>query len=191
MINKPKGYDDAQTYSENRKLPAGGYVIEIKKAEVGTYDNGNQYLQIAFDICEGEFKDFYVDQYNNSTFEPKQYKGRIRLGLPKEDGTEQDNWTLRSLKTNMVAIEESNSGYTWDWDETKLKGLKAGMLFRNKEYSYNGNNGFWTEPFKFFNIDKIRKGKFEIPKDKLLSNSSEPANIPKGFEAIDDDEIPF
>lgn len=191
MINKPKGYDDAQTYSENRKLPAGGYVIEIKKAEVGTYDNGNQYLQIAFDICEGEFKDFYVDQYNNSTFEPKQYKGRIRLGLPKEDGTEQDNWTLRNLKTNMVAIEESNNDYTWDWDETKLKGLKAGMLFRNKEYSYNGNNGFWTEPFKFFNVDKIREGKFEIPKDKLLSNSSEPTNIPKGFEAIDDDEIPF
>ena len=191
MINKPKGYDDAQTYSENRKLPAGGYVIEIKKAEVGSYDNGNQYLQIAFDICEGEFKDFYVDQYNNSTFEPKQYKGRIRLGLPKEDGTEQDNWTLRNLKTNMVAIEESNNDYTWDWDETKLKGLKAGMLFRNKEYSYNGNNGFWTEPFKFFNIDKIREGKFEIPKDKLLSNSSEPTNIPKGFEAIDDDEIPF
>lgn len=189
-MKKPKGYDEAKAYTESSRLPAGGYVVEIKRAVPGKYGNGNEYLQISFDICEGEYKDFYQKKYEEDTNEPKTYKGRIRLNLPKDDGSEQDGWTLRTLKTNMTAIEESNEGYVWDWDEKSLVGLKAGLLFRNKEYDYEGRTGFWTEPFKFYSADKIRKGEFKMPKDKLLNKQNTQAAASTGWEIADDD-IPF
>lgn len=208
MINKPNGYDDAGTWNDTQRLPAGGYAVEIKKAEVGAYDNGNQYIQISFDICEGEYKDYYQNQYMNNSNPDRKYKGRIRVSLPNGNGSEQDQNTMTTLKTNLTAIEESNSGYTFDWNTDSLKGKKAGLLFRNKEYDYQGRHGFWTEPFRFYNIEKIREGKFEIPSDKLLkkkssndffgqqnshantSNTAQGQKYP-GFEEINDDDIPF
>lgn len=189
-MRKPKGYDEAKAYTDVIKLPPGAYVVEIKKAVPGKYTNGNEYLQISFDICEGEYTDFYKKKYEEDTNEPKTYKGRIRLNLPKEDGSEQDGWTIRRLKTNMTAIEESNEGYAWDWDENTLKGLKSGLLFRNKEYSYEGRTGFWTEPFQFISADKVRTGDFKMPQDKLLNKSSQAA-APTGYEEVADEDIPF
>lgn len=197
MMRKPKGYDEAKVYSDGfRKLPAGGYVVEIKKAVMWYYENGNEYLQISFDIAEGDYKGFYVKQYEESTFEPKKYKGNIRINWPKEDGSEQDNWTLRNLKTQMTAIEDSNEGFTFDWtNEDKLVGLKAGLLFRNKEYNYNGSRGFWTEPFRFIEADKVRRGDYQMPKDKLLKDGGSAAGSPDvdqmGFRPLADDEVPF
>lgn len=204
------GYNEAQPYTESMKLPPGGYVVTIRDAQVGNYDNGNEYLQVSFDISEGQYKDFYKNQYRANPNENKQYKGRIRLSLPKGDGSEQDEWTIRSFKTNMVAIEHSNDGYQWNWDESSLKGLTAGMLFRNKEYDFKGNHGFWTEPFRFFNAEKIRNGEFTMPKDKLLNNNgsgnpfagsrsgaeafgqqAQPASDSFSFEEITDEDIPF
>jgi hypothetical protein len=186
-MRKPTGYDDAQTYSDGfQKLPPGGYVVEIKNAVLGKYNDGGEYLRISFDITEGEYRDFYTNQYKQSTFEPKEYKGRIRLSLPKEDGTEKDGWTLRSLKTNLTAIEESNNGYTWDWNEKTLIGKTAGLLFRNKEYNYNGNHGFWTEPFRFIAAEKVRSGDFTRPKDKLL-NEKAPTNPALTFQPLEED----
>ena len=173
-MKKPKGYDEAQTYSDNYRLPAGGYVVQIMKARLGKYENsGNEYLELMFDISEGQYTGFYRKQYEESQFEPKKYKGTIKINLPKEDGSEQDGWTLRTLKTQMTAIEDSNEGYTWEWDESTLAGLTAGLLFRNKEYEYNDKKGFWTEPFRFIAAEKVRSGDFTTPKDKLLDNSSQ------------------
>lgn len=190
-MKKPQGYEEAKVYTESQRLPAGGYVVEIKRAICDKYQNGNEYLQISFDISEGEYEGYYQKQYEESTIEPKVYKGRIRINLPKDDGSEQDNWTLRTLKTNMTAIEDSNEGYTWDWDENTLVGLTAGLLFRNKEYDYEGRQGFWTEPFKFIPADKVRSGDFKMPKDKLLPPEKKQAAPPAGFTEITDDDVPF
>ena len=91
----------------------------------------------------------------------------------------------------MTAIEDSNEGYTWDWDENTLVGLTAGLLFRNKEYDYEGRQGFWTEPFKFISADKVRTGDFKMPKDKLLPPKKKQAAPPAGFTEITDDDVPF
>lgn len=192
-MRKPKGYDEAQTYSDNYRLPAGGYVVKIMKAQLGRYENsGNEYLELTFDISEGQYNGFYRKQYEESQFEPKKYKGTIRINLPKEDGSEQDGWTIRTLKTQMTAIEDSNEGYTWEWDENTLVGLTAGLLFRNKEYEYNGKQGFWTEPFRFIAAEKVRSGDFTIPKDKLLNNGSQSyGSEHTDFTPLSDDEVPF
>ena len=63
-MKEPKGYSEAQAYTENEKLPAGGYPIKIMAAKVDTYDWG-EVLLIQFDISEGQYKGFYKKNYES------------------------------------------------------------------------------------------------------------------------------
>ena len=196
MINKPKNWENVQAAAERRKLPAGGYIVKIIGAKVvayttkmgGTVDK----LEIGLDIVDGEYKGFYADDYKAQTQEDKKWKGVLRKYLPKDDGTEMDEWTKSSLKALTDAIEESNPGYHWDWDETKLKGKLAGCLFQNQQWSINGRSGWKVQPIRFISADKIRSGKFEIPADKPLKdleNADSNNSFPPAEE--DDGDLPF
>lgn len=175
--------------SGRETLPAGGYVCSIINAKVESNDWGDT-LVIAHDVCEGEFKEIFKRDYENNTREDKKWRGTFRLRLPKDDGSEQDTWKKRSLSNFLWAIEQSNPGFSFDWDEKKLKGKKVGLLYRNKEWEYNGNHGWTTEAAGSESIDNIREGKFRVPKDKAL-----PARevTPPQFidEGDDDGELPF
>lgn len=198
-MKKLNGYEAAKTYSETERLPAGGYVLKILEAkEIDNSAKGyNDYLLISFDIAEGEQKDFYAANYKAQTSEDRKWKGTYRLRKPKDDGTEQDGWVMRRFKTVMTAIEESNNGYHWDWNEAGLKNKLIGGIFNNKEYDYNGRRGFYTNCHSLVTVEKIRSGKFTIPADTLLksSNSQSAAsggdadfmNIPDGI----DEDVPF
>ena len=190
------GYAQAQTYTESERLPVGGYVLKILDVKEVVSEWGNT-IVISFDIEEGDYKNFFRDNYKNQTGEDKKWKGVYRLRVPKEDGTEQDEWTMRRFKTVIVNIEESNQGYSWDWDEKKLKGKLIGALFNNKEYDFNGRHGFFTNCHSLVPVEKIRSGKFEVPADTLLrtltpvgthvTGSDGFMNIPDGI----DEELPF
>lgn len=204
-MKKLSGYEKAQAYSDAERLPVGGYVLKILEAvEQDNSDKGwNNQLILSFDIAEGERKGFFAANYKAQTGEDKKWKGVYRLRIPKDDGSEQDNWAMRRFKTIMNAFEDSNKGYHFDWDEEKLKGLLIGALFNNKEYSFddgNGNNrhGFFTNCHSLVTVEKIRSGKFEIPADTLLKNNGQRGNgqsgvgtdfmqIPDGI----DEELPF
>jgi hypothetical protein len=189
-MKEPKGYSEAQAYTENEKLPAGGYPIKIMAANVDTYDWG-EVLLIQFDISEGQYKGFYKKNYESQQTENQKWKGTIRMNLPKDDGSEKDGWTIRGLKTNMLALEESNKGFKWEWDESKLKGLSVGGLFRDKEWQYEGKTGFFTECFKLYSLEKVRVGDFKMPDTKYLNGKqSAPESVPTGME-ITDEDIPF
>ena len=172
-------------------LPAGGYVAKIMNAEVKEYDWGEK-LVISFDIAEGKYKDFFATQYRENTNEDKKWKGNFRLTVPQESNQYFDS-QKRTFGNCLACIEESNSGYHWDWDEAKLKGKMVGVLFRNYEYDVNGRQGWSTECGTFVSVDDIRNGKFKMPKDKPLKNKpaeTKPSSV--GFEAIDDlDDLPF
>lgn len=198
-MKKLNGYEKAQAYSDTKRLPVGGYVLKIMDVNELEYSWGNQ-LKIDFEIAEGEHKDFFAANYKAQTGEDKKWKGTYRLRVPKDDGSEQDNWTMRRFKTVMNAFEDSNKGYHWNWDEKTLKGLLIGALFNNKEYQLdNGNHGFFTNCHSLVTVEKIRSGKFEIPADTLLKGNSQQSgeygrpdvdgfmNIPDGI----DEELPF
>ena len=190
-----KGYDSVQPYKTAEKLPAGGYVLKILEAREMKYEWGSVLL-ISFDIAEGEHKDFFANNYKSQQGEDKKWKGTYRLNVPKDDGSEADQWKQRRFKTVINAIEDSNKGYFWDWDEAKLKGKTVGALFNNKEYEFNGRNGFFTNCHSLVEADVIREGRFTIPADTLLKRDS--AAVPYGnyddFMNIPDDiqeELPF
>lgn len=191
-----RGYEQAKIYSENERLPIGGYILKILDVKMQENDWGNV-IVLSFDIADGEKKDFFRESYKAQTGEDKKWKGTYRLRVPKDDGTDQDEWTMRRFKTVITNFEESNPGYHWDWDELKLKGKMIGALFNNKEYEFNGRHGFFTNCHSLVTVEKIKSGKFEIPADTLLKSNSAAAmptpdadgfmNIPDGL----DEDLPL
>ncbi len=172
-------------------LPAGGYVAKILKAEEAT-DEWGACLLINFDIAEGPHKDFFANDYKRQDREDRKWRGTIRLRIPKDDGTEQDEWRKRSFGNAVWAVEDSNVGYRFDWDETKFTGKLVGVLFRDKEWEYNGKTGWTTKACALASVADIRGGKFKMPKAKPLSNVTG-ASV-TGFavtSAVGDDELPF
>ena len=196
-MRKVSNWENVRAASEKVALPVGGYIVTIMGAKVATYtgnDGGTfEKLEVSIDIAEGEFKDFYTNDYRSQQSEDKKWKGVLRQYLPKDDGTEKDEWTKSSLKALIGAIEDSNPGYHWDWDETKLKGKKVGCIFRNEEWDFDGKTGFTARPFKFISVEKIKTGNFRLPKDKLLNNSTATAETSSttSYQDIPDDDLPF
>lgn len=148
-------------------LPAGGYVCQIMSAKVESSEWGDT-LIIAHDVCEGEYSGLFKRDYDGNTMENKKWRGTFRLRLPKDDGSEQDGFKKRSFNNFIWAIEQSNPGYSWAWDEKTLKGKKVGLLYRNKEWEMGDRRGWTTEAAGSDSIDNIRNGKFKMLKDKAL-----------------------
>lgn len=187
----------AEAPVRREKLPAGGYVAKIMDAREQEYSWGN-ILLISFDITEGEHKDFFKNDYRAQQQEDKKWRGTYRLRVPKDDGSEQDAWSKRSFGNATWAVEASNPGYHWDWNEGGLKGKLVGVLFRNKEWEMNGNTGWTTECCSLIDVDSIRQNRFTTPKDKPLKEraaASAPVSAPSAaFEEVaieSDDDLPF
>lgn len=173
MIKQYNGAKAQRRSSGREVLPAGGYVARILNAEVQHYNFSNgavDKLVLSFDILEGKFKDFFKTDYQNNQNEDKKWRGVFRITIPADDGTESDGWAKNAFNNFIYALEDGNPGYTWAWDETTLKGKVIGVLFRNKEWEFNGNTGWTTECCAVDAASAIREGNFKMPKDKPLSN---------------------
>ena len=197
-MKKFNDYNETKAITERPKIPAGGYIATIKQAEVKEYSgqNGNyERLEISFDIAEGEYKEFYANDYRAQSDENKKWKGVLRLAVPSDDGSDYDAFLKRKFKTNILAVEDSNTGYRWDWDEKKLKGKKIGLLLQNKEWEFGNKTGWTAQPYGFITVENVREGKFKIPKDKpLKKGDSAPqtsSTTPADIEEIGDDDLPF
>ena len=196
-MKKPSNWNDVKAAGERVKLPAGGYEAKIINAKVVNYDGSNgsyERLEIAVDITAGEYKDYYKQDFDNNTRDDKKWRGVARFYVPTDDGSEKDEYTKSVLKSVTDALEDSNKGYHWDWDETSLKGLKVGILVRDKEYEVDGKHGFSPEIFRFTDINRIKEGKFTVPKQKLLkesSGTSAAASSGSDSAASSDDDYPF
>ncbi len=185
------GLEIKKSVSANEPLPAGGYVAKILNANVEEYSWG-EVLVISFDIAEGEYKDFFSKQYKENTREDKKWKGNFRMTVPQESNQYFDS-QKRTFGNAIWAIEESNPGYHWDWNEAALKGKIVGVLFRNYEYDVDGRQGWSTECCTFVSVEDVRTGNFKQPKDKPLRNKTTNNEPASNFSALDDldAELPF
>ncbi len=196
-----KGYEDAKKaaqYSASEKLPSGAYICKILNVKYENGENGNSdRIKIQFDVAEGDYADFFKKQYDANTAEDKKFKGQTALYVPKDDGSEKDGWTKNSFAKWTSAFEDSNTGYVWDWDETKWKGLKVGIVFGETGNVIEGRECLYTEARFACSVQSIQEGK--APKAKFIAkngygtnqqsqrSSSDFVSIPDG-EA---EEIPF
>ena len=173
MIRKPNNWENVREFTDREKLPLGAYVCKVKGVRIDTYDATSAQLIIQFDIAEGEYANFYKREYDANTMANKKFKGVLRVWLPKDDGSENDEWTKSTFKGMVTAFEKSNPGYVWNWDERSLAGRMVGILFRNEEWEYEEKTGWTVRPFRAISIDSVRSGSFTIPKDKPLKKNAE------------------
>lgn len=195
-MNLPS-YDKTKRKKSFQALPKDAYVIKIKSVREDTWPSGDGCLRIAFDIAEGEYKDFYQKQFDANTNEDKKWPmdAVFTLNIPS-DGSQQyvwDNWN-----TFFADLEDSNGGFAFGGDVKTLKGKVIGGLFHIRQ---NENNGTvydhtvmrWTRP-----ADDVRSGKFgKLPNDKLIGSGKGKASAStdsEGFMVIPDgeeEEFPF
>lgn len=198
-------YDKSKRKKTFEMLPKGAYVIKIMNAVEETNKSGRgSHLEISFDIAEGEYKDFYLRQYNNNSAEDKKWpRDAVYYLTVPSDGCEAyiwDNWN-----TFFADLEDSNNGFVFGGgDPRQLRGKVIGGKFRLEQNEWNGTiydhiRMQWTCV-----ADDVRNGKAgKMPKDKLITAPS-PApiagtgilpeaaendwmNIPDGIE----DNLPF
>lgn len=195
-IKRFNDYEKTQAYGDYQQLPKGGYVLKILGVELNENSIG-QYVKISCDVAEGDYKGFFANDYKTQQSEDRKWHCNYLLNVPNDDGSQQDGWTKRRFKTFTEALEESNPGYHFDWDEQKFKGKLVGGLFNEREYEKNdGSVGKCINLAQICSVEKVRSGKFKLPEDKALSNSKQQKpqtdsdgfmSIPKGVE----DELPF
>lgn len=187
------GYNETKSYGDIRQLPKGGYILRIMNAEEKENSNG-KYIQISCDIEEGEYKGFFMEDYKNQDREDKKWHCNYLLNEPKDDGSEKDTWTKRRFKTVTEALEDSNEGYHWDWDETKWKGKLIGGLFNIRQYEVNGEVREATNLAQLCAVSKIQAGNYKFPKDKILATQPQTITEASDFmqlPASDSVELPW
>jgi len=191
-------YDKTKRKKSFQQLPKGAYVVKIKNAREDTWPSGDGCLRIAFDIAEGEYKDFYQRMFDSNPNEDKKWPmdAVFTLNIPADGSTQYtwDNWN-----TFFADLEDSNGGFAFGGDIKTLKGKVIGGLFHIRQSTgkdgtvYDHTEMKWTRP-----ADDVRAGKYgKLPNDKLISgkgSGSAPTEGSDGFMEIPDgdgEDFPF
>jgi len=176
------GFEAKKTGAFIELPPVGAYVAEIRDVRFLEADGDKQQrdvIELMIEIVEGEYKGRYMEAYNDQkerNADKAKYRGVFRL-TPPVDGDE--DWRKRVFEGNLWCVEQSNPGYSWDWDEKKLKGKKVGISVRKRLYNYTNNKGEvvdaeTTEIGRFDTVDDVRNGKVKPMRDRdQRTNKSE------------------
>lgn len=167
--------------------PAGCYVAQIKdiRYQAPTDKQPRQVTELMIEITEGEYAgrymDFYKEQHDRFGDTVK-YKGVFRLVAPLPND---EDWRKRNFEANLWAVEQSNPGFHWNWDENELKGKKVGINVRNRLYTYNDKERSTTEIAQLEPIEDVKAGKCKPMKDRdQRSNDSSASTAPDGFTEV-------
>ena len=177
-------FDKVQETQQREVLPVGGYKCKIMKAEEIEYSWGSVVV-VSFDIADGEYKDFFARDYKNNTSDNKKWRGTIRFNQPNGKSEKADEFNARRFKTFIKAVEKSNNGYSWSWDEKTLKDKLVGFVFGEEEWEYDGRSGMAVKAQFATEYDKATGA--TIPAPKMLTKGNQPAQT----IAQDDDDLPF
>lgn len=189
-----KGFERKEQV-EWEALPKGAYVIKLLNIkEEANKNSSGTHLAIAFDVAEGDYAGFYKKAFESDTREDKKWNNDavIYINCPEDNSPQ---WLIDNFNKFITAVEDSNDGYHWSWDEKTLKNKLVGAKFCIEQSEYDGKIYDHTKAKWFIAAKKIRDGKYgKLPNDKLITASTgndgptDFMNIP---ENITDEEIPF
>lgn len=169
-----KDFNEVQVGGEFQALPGGGYVCRIRKAQMTNNSNGLPMVEVAVDIAEGDFKDYfsklYRDRMSKDPNAKYPYNGILRITAVDENGN-----TKKNFKSFCTAVEQSNDMQLPRHDEAFLKALVGkgvGVLYQREEYEGNDGKNHWsTKPKWFRSVETIRSGNFTKPEDVPLPDT--------------------
>lgn len=190
-MQKPNGWDNVTPVESGsyQKLPAGGHVCEIIEVKMTKSRSGKDMMVICFDVKGGEYDSYFRKQFEHRiqfNSDASWPNGGIYRQLT-------DSESLGRFKGMLIAIEKSNPGYKWDWNEKSLKGKKFGGLFREEEYLRNdGNIGTAVRCMAIRNADGIEDE--PVPNPKTLDTPQRNNGYSGSFNTFlspSDEEVPF
>lgn len=170
-------WDEVQASTDEfKKLPPGGYICAILSAEDVPE---KEYIKIVYDIAAGEYADYYSDDWGKDNL----WAHTIYRSYKES--------AAGMFKAFINAIEESNKGYKWNFDEKTLKGKLIGIVLGEEEYI--GNDGSVKTRLKDRSTKSVRdieENRFRIPKiKKLEEEQGTGSSAPAGF--VESDDLPF
>ena len=170
-------------------LPAGAYVAVILGVKLEE-DIKGQTITLQVDVAEGDFKGYYYKQFKAAEGGkyPQKYKGTFRFTAPNQ-GSEWYEVQDRVFRSSIWAIEQSNAGYQWNWDEQTLKNNMVGIVVRERDWEKDGMTGTTTEIGALTSVQKVRDGKAPVLKKRELKNK--PSSVPPGYVPVSDEPLPF
>lgn len=184
-MKKIENFEEIKASGDFDSLKPGGYVCTLMEAKD---ESDKEYLKVSFDVAEGEFADYYRNLYKTMDF-----WGGVFIRSYKEKA-------LSMFKGFIKAVEESNVGYVWNWDESTLKGKKVGLILQEEEYvptggAHAGELRTRLIVQKVVNIETIKSGKYKVPELKKLDKYTGPTvqtqpTAPQPVN-ISNDDLPF
>lgn len=190
-MKKINGFENVQESTSFKRLEPNAYVCKI----MNVLDvSEKEYLKVSFDIAEGENKGYFSKLFKEDTRQDKKWPAAgsfIRSYKEK---------ALPMFKGFTNALEKSNKNYTWDWDESKLKGKTIVLIIGDEEYlNQKGEKRTRNYVASVRSLEAYKAGDYTIPALKVLdeskvvaSSNSAPADFvdPFGGTATTEVETP-
>ena len=159
---------EAKGMEDFKALPIGAYECIIKDARINkNEESGKETFKVSIDIATGEYKDYFLKRYENNTNPMKKWDNNAVRYLAFQG----DN--VAYFKGFITCVENSNVGYKWDWDETKLRGKKICGVFQYEEYEkQDGAKAVKVRLNKFRSLDKMKEANENLSDSVKLLNGS-------------------
>ena len=178
MINKPANYDSINENGLSRKLPMGGYVAIIRKVEDNQKD---QFLNIEYDIAEGEYKGIAVDAYEALG----KWIHNFRVYY-----TEKALWRLKKF---ISRVEQTNPNFQFDWNNPQcLVNRGIGLVIGYRQYwKDDGTLKEALDVQDFCTAGDVREGNLPKAPECRAPKDPPPAPVMETLPDASEDNLPF
>jgi len=179
MVQKPANYDEINADGMTRRLPMGGYVAQIKKV---TDDETKQFLEIEYEIAEGEYKGIAVENYEK--WGSWSYKFRVYY-------TDKALWRFKKFITR---VEATNPGFVFDWGNPQClvkRGIGLVIGIRHYWSKKDGSLKDALDVQDFCTATEVREGNLPSQPKEVDPKEPAPAPVMAPADDVDDGQLPF
>lgn len=172
-MKRIENWDSIVESTSFKRLTPNGYICKILNVEDRP---DKEYLKIYFDIVKGDDRGYFKKQYDGDTRKERKWPNAGTFIRSYKDSA------ASMFKGFINAIEKSNKGYQWNFDEKTLVNKVVGLIIADEQYqNQKGQVRVRNYVAAVRSVETIEKGEYEIPALKELTTTkttTAPANDP-------------
>lgn len=172
-MKRIENWENIQESTSFKRLTPNGYIVKILNVEDRPE---KEYLKIYFDIVKGDDKGYFKKQYDGDTRKECKWPNAGTFIRSYKDSA------ASMFKGFTNAIERSNKGYQWNFDEKTLVNKLVGLIIADEQYqNQKGQVRVRNYVAAVRSVETIEKGEYEIPALKKLTatkTTTAPTNDP-------------
>ena len=169
-MKRINNWENIQESTSFKRLTPNGYICKILNVE----DHPDkEYLKIYFDIVKGDDKGYFKKQYDGDTRKERKWPNAGTFIRSYKDSA------ASMFKGFTNAVEKSNKGYKWDFDEKTLVNKVVGLIIADEQYqNQKGQVRVRNYVAAVRSVETIEKGEYEIPALKELTTTKTTTLLP-------------